>query len=111
MGTTRNGGRAGGAAGPDSFRTLLPKLGTLVNPERNIDLRDLKVGDLGNIREATSLEEAHVNLRESVKLITTAGAIPFVVGGSNDQSYPNAMGFLQGLESLENGKGKKAILE
>ena len=84
----RNGSREGAAGGPDSFRTLLPKIGTLVNPELNVDLTTLKVADLGNIRFYDTREEAHTDLTQTIKLISSQGVVPFVVGGGKDQAFP-----------------------
>lgn len=125
-GVRRNGGRVGAAGGPAAFRQFLPKvrasrvlrvwcvgtagcaaaltvaalfpqLGTVVNPEWAVDLREhVALFDRGDI-EATTLEEAHALLRAAVAELVAHGAVPFVVGGGNDQSYPNAMGLLDGL--------------
>jgi formiminoglutamase len=40
------------------------------------------------------LESAHVALTQTVASCLAKGAIPFVVGGGNDQSYPNASALL-----------------
>ena len=40
------------------------------------------------------LEEAHLALEELVGRFISNGSVPFVVGGGNDQSYPNACGML-----------------
>ena len=67
-------------------------MGTLINPEFNIDLRTIGLYDLGDVSKGSTLEEAHTALEKRVRTILDANAsvIPFVVGGSNDQSYPNA---------------------
>ena len=38
-GVRRNGGRVGGCHGPAALRSFLQSMGTLVNPEFDIDLR------------------------------------------------------------------------
>jgi arginase family enzyme len=48
------------------------------------------------------LESAHIALTARVAEAIRAGAIPFVVGGGNDQSYPNAAGLLSTLQSTDN---------
>jgi arginase family enzyme len=95
-----------------------------VNPERGIDLAIIpSIVDYGDIDESLSLEEAHAKLREVraviffdfltfslcplkiyghvnqllsqvVRSVLSIGAIPFIIGGGNDQSYPNAAALL-----------------
>jgi len=72
-----------------AFRKFVPKLGCAKNPEWDTDLTGLSIGDAGDAAGA-SLEEAHADLKKRVMGILSAGGIPFVVGGGNDQSYPNA---------------------
>jgi formiminoglutamase len=48
-GVRRNGGRVGAAEGPRHFRERYKGMGTLVNPEFNVDLRKLKIVDAGDI--------------------------------------------------------------
>lgn len=57
--------------------------------------RTIKITDGGDIEnDGRSLEEMHAALTERVSAVIARGGIPFVVGGGNDQSYPNACGFL-----------------
>jgi len=97
-GTMRNGGYLGAANGPTIFRQHLFKIGSLNNPEFGINLSDsCELYDLGDIhleKNYCTLENAHLKLRESVRHIVGQGYIPFIVGGSNDQSFPNAMGLI-----------------
>ena len=88
----RNGGRPGAAHGPRVLWKLLQRTGTLVNAELGIDLSELSVAAVGSPEPvvAHSLEEEHELLRARVAGVLAAGAVPFVVGGGNDQSYPNA---------------------
>ncbi|MEE9240648.1 MAG: formimidoylglutamase, partial [bacterium] len=65
-------------------------------------LSRLKIADAGDVPKRLSLQEAHTRLEESVASALKAGAIPFVVGGGNDQSYPNASALL-GRASGETG--------
>jgi formiminoglutamase len=80
-------------------------MGTLVNAEYNLDLRyeisflvnlqrTIAISDAGDIPEGLSLEDAHDALRRKVSEIISNGGIPFVIGGGNDQSYPNASGWM-----------------
>ncbi len=92
-GVRRNGGRVGSALGPQYFRQFLGAMGALVNREYDVDLSSISIGDAGDV-EGGTLEEAHQNLRAKVRKLIQNGAIPFVVGGGNDQSYPNAAAML-----------------
>lgn len=44
---------------------------------------------------AETLEQAHVLLNKRVLCALQIGAVPFVVGGGNDQSYANASALMQ----------------
>jgi len=96
-GVRRNGGRVGAAKGPAAVRSLIGRIGTLRNNEYNVDLTGLKVGDAGDINQDLNLEDAHDALRQKVAELVGKGIIPFVVGGGNDQSFPNGKGLLEGL--------------
>ena len=89
-----NGGRGGAGLGPDKFRSWLQRFGTVHNPEKDIDLSSLSIADAGDIPTEIPLATAHVLLTQKVGSILEKGGIPFVVGGGNDQSYPNASALL-----------------
>jgi len=58
-------------------------------------------GDIGTIDaegKPRELEEGHRLLTERVKFVVTHGGIPFVIGGGNDQSFPNVLGLLEATE-------------
>jgi len=93
-GVRRNGGRVGAKEGPKAFRKFTEKMGSIVNPEFDIDLREIKIGDAGDIKEDQELEVAHSQLTAKSQEILKNGGIPFVIGGGNDQSYPNAKALL-----------------
>jgi len=97
IGVARNGGRVGAKQGPFALRKLMGRIGTVVNVEYNADLSELKVSDCGDIDESLNLEEAHLMLRKRVNSIIGEGKVAFVIGGGNDQSYPNACGLLDSL--------------
>ncbi|CAF1045752.1 unnamed protein product [Adineta steineri] len=101
-GVRRNNGRVGAKFGPNSFRQLLKRTGTVVNAEYDdLDIRKyVKISDGGNINENLSLEEAHQQLEERINQLIKQGKIPFVVGGGNDQSYPNASALLKNSKSI-----------
>lgn len=92
-GVRRNGGRPGARQGPGRFRHWLHRYGTADNPEEEADLFGITLTDAGDIAGA-SLEEAHHNLGGKVACVLARGGVPFVVGGGNDQSYPNASALL-----------------
>lgn len=59
-GCVRNGGRPGAARGPELFRKMAKKMGSVVNPETGIDLSALTVGDAGDACAGDgTLESAH----------------------------------------------------
>ena len=104
-GVRRNGGRVGAKDAPASFRKMIKRAGTVVNPEHGIDCRNLKILDLGNVQvdDEANLEKAHELLEECVynALNRLGAATVFVVGGGNDQSYPNAKGLLRHVEKFD----------
>jgi len=95
-GTQINGGRAGAERGPFFFRGALEKSHNY--PFHNIDKVQLfDNGDVHNsmTEAAFTLPEAHKVLEATVNsLYKYDNAIPFVVGGSNDESYCNAKGLI-----------------
>lgn len=93
-GVARNGGRIGAKDGPMSVRKIIQKVGTLVNPEFSIDIRCIKLKDAGDVEMGSTLDETHINLRNKVRELFEDGYIPVIVGGGNDQSYPNALGLM-----------------
>jgi formiminoglutamase len=102
MGVIRNGGVPGAKNGPSTLRMILHKLGTMINPEVDPELdigKYVRVIDCGDVEIAAGLdddddllERAHAELTKRVELLINANAIPFVVGGGNDQSYANFCG-------------------
>eukprot|EP00301_Raphidiophrys_heterophryoidea_P025783 c872_g1_i1.p1 GENE.c872_g1_i1~~c872_g1_i1.p1 ORF type:complete len:318 (-),score=83.38 c872_g1_i1:168-1100(-) len=107
-GVTRNGGRMGAMYGPQHFRQAMHKMGTVVNPEFGVDLKVLQVRDAGDASGDT-LEDTHANLTQIVQGVIAQGGTPFVVGGGNDQSYPNALALIQHFH-LENPDHKIAVI-
>ncbi|KAL9650696.1 hypothetical protein ABK040_001752 [Willaertia magna] len=97
-GCKRNGGRIGAKEGPKSFRKLRKRAGTIFNAEYSIDCSDLVIVDLGDVTvPSNTLEDAHKALEEAVFLAYNEfhANVVFVIGGGNDESYPNAMGLLR----------------
>jgi len=96
----RNGGRVGAALGPAKFREFLQKVGTVKNPEFDIDLKNISLTDNGDVfDDRFSLEQAHAALHATVLEIISKGKIPFVIGGGNDQSFPNGLALLKHYEN------------
>jgi formiminoglutamase len=94
-----NGGRVGAKRGPERFRSWLERFGTVHNPERDADLSALSIVDAGDIPAEIPLIDAHARLTQTVGAILEKGGIPFIVGGGNDQSYPNASALLHRPEA------------
>ena len=89
-----NGGRPGARLGPEKFRDWIRLYGTADNPEMDIDLSVVTLADAGDIPADLPLDQSHTALTQQVASILQKGGIPFVVGGGNDQSYPNARALL-----------------
>jgi len=102
-GVARNGGREGAKTGPERFRYWLKRYGTVRNPQWKVDLSGISVSDAGDIPPCQTLEEGHAALTRATENILAAGGIPFVVGGGNDQSYPNARALLNHLGGRPGG--------
>ena len=96
-GTVRNNGRYGGKDGPNIARQFIKKMGTVINPEYNVSLKNLNIYDIGNVTIGDTLEQTHKNLEEMVYQILKKNSFPFIIGGSNDQSYSNASAYLRFL--------------
>lgn len=99
-GVRRNGGRVGSKHGPNVFMEHVRRTGTLQNLEFGADLSHIQLVTVGAwVADATetisSLEESHELLTQQVAGVLAAGGLPFVVGGGNDQSYPNVRALLQ----------------
>lgn len=95
-GVRRNGGRVGAKKGPEVFQQHIQRTGALVNVEHGVDISHLKVAVADAVApNESSLEAAHAQLTERVGSVIARGGIPFVVGGGNDQSFPNAAALLE----------------
>ena len=103
VGVARNGGVVGAKEGPAAVRKMIEKVGPLINPEYEIDLRCIEFYDAGNVEIGESLEETHSNLNAAVKDLLRKGYLPIIVGGGNDQSFPNATALIETLNSGEIG--------
>jgi len=101
-GIAANKGRTGAAQAPDGIRRRLYRL----TPGFDMDLSVLKVCDIGNLNvEGLSIEEVHLAAQALVRDVVKAGAIPIVLGGSHDLTYPGLAGFAEGNELGEDSMG------
>lgn len=105
-GCVRNGGRPGAAEGPAKFRRFLRGMGAVKNVEYDVDLSTLRIRDAGDIPAGLALEEAHAALQKRVGEVLAAGGIPFVVGGGNDQSFPNVAALMAHLNGKDMWEGR-----
>ena len=102
-GCIRNGGRGGAKDGPSVFRYHLYKIGCHPNPEWNIRLSDnIQIYDFGDINDELNYDESHLKLSQIVEQLLNKQLIPFIIGGSNDQSYNNFLGFTNYLNKHNN---------
>eukprot|EP00397_Hematodinium_sp_SG-2012_P024017 GEMP01025000.1.p1 GENE.GEMP01025000.1~~GEMP01025000.1.p1 ORF type:complete len:363 (+),score=76.79 GEMP01025000.1:102-1091(+) len=112
-GCVRNGGRPGAKSGPHIALEHIRKTGALHNVPymgKNaqndgdyIDLTEYGIAGPHWIAPGTSLEDAHANLRVQVYKDLKESRIPFIIGGGNDQSWPNAEALLMAKPSTKVG--------
>ena len=102
-GCKRNGGREGAKDGPKVFRYHLYKIGCHPNPEWNMRLsNNVIIYDFGDIDCKLNYEQSHTKLSEIVECLLHKKLIPFIIGGSNDESYFNFLGFTNYLNKINN---------
>ena len=101
-GILSNKGRPGASKGPDEIRRRLYRL----TPGFNMDFNHLRVLDIGNIPTTEiTLEEVHDAVQEAVAAIVSAGALPIVLGGGHDLTYPGVAGLVKGALIKNDGLG------
>lgn len=115
IGVERNGGRVGARLAPARFLHFLRRMGSVHNPEYNVDLSNLTLSycnvDLDGIMGAEdALHEAHCRLTDTVTAVLHAGGVPFCVGGGNDQSYANWRALRHFLANETNHPPKVGII-
>ena len=98
-----NMGRPGARHGPEKFRSWIRRYGTVDNPEMNIDLSGITLADAGDIPTGLPLDQSHTALTQQTTSILQKGGIPFIIGGGNDQSYPNARALLDSKPGIPVG--------
>lgn len=91
LGVQLNGGRPGAAQGPAAFRAALGRYGAVAARQwpRVVDVGDLLVSD--------ALDETHERLSEVARGLVLAGALPVMIGGGHDLTFPFVRGVVQGL--------------
>lgn len=98
-GTIRNGGRGGSRNGPSVFRYHLYKIGCIPNPEFGNDVaQNVVIYDCGDIDNSLSYDAAHCAVSNVVEMALHQKLIPFIIGGSNDESFFNFQGMAKYLE-------------
>ena len=68
-----------------------------------------RVSDAGNI-SAPTLESGHSQLQHRVFGLLQSGKLPVVLGGGDDQSFCNAMGFLRHQDACGTGVGRPVVI-
>ena len=101
-GIAANKGRSGASLAPDEIRRKLYKL----TPGFTMDFGRITVVDTGNLcNVGLTLEEVHLAEQEAVAEIVSYGAIPLVLGGGHDLTYPGLAGLVQGANIGHDGLG------
>ena len=97
-GSRRAGHKLGCANAPKCVRQYIRKngFGSMLNPEYSIDCEasGVTICDVGDVPLGLPIEAAHQRLTSMIAELLQLGAVPFVIGGSNDQCYHNAIGLM-----------------
>jgi formiminoglutamase len=92
-GVRRNQRRVGAATAPEEIRHWLHRL-TAWDAAEELDLGQLGLLDLGDVKETSNLEAAQEHLGEIIGAILTAGAVPIVLGGGHETAYGHFLGYV-----------------
>jgi formiminoglutamase len=92
-GVRRNGGRPGAALAPDAIRTPLYRMTAWHGPEQ-LDLADVNLCDLGNLRLDADLESGQQRLGMAIGELLRAKAVPIVIGGGHETTYGHYLGYV-----------------
>lgn len=86
----------GPSASPRALRTSMSlyRHGAVQNSEYGIDLTAVKFMDVGDVLAGKTMEETKAILSTTVTELISRGSVPFVVGGTMDQSYYTALGLI-----------------
>lgn len=81
---------------PKKMRNMIRKykFGMIQNPEYDVDLKNLKFIDVGDVQAGKSREETKHNLSAIVAEVVQRRAVPFVVGGSSECAHYTALGVI-----------------
>ena len=84
---------AGTSAAPNCLRRNLINYpcGAIFNPELGVDLSQLQILDVGDVLAGHSKGETKALLGTTITELLVRGSIPFLVGGSRDQTYHTAV--------------------
>lgn len=94
-GARRSNMPVGSATAPGVLRYYLGKLlQSNMNTEFGVDLTNITILDVGDVPFGLSLEEALSRLNDAIVELIRRGAIPIIIGGSQDQSYPITGGLM-----------------
>jgi len=78
-------GNTGCAEAPDKVREQLYPLMSHWN--------NIKIADLGNIRQGNSIEDTYFALKEVVAALIRQDILPIIIGGSQDLTYANYLAY------------------
>eukprot|EP01038_Epipyxis_sp_PR26KG_P008410 gene8410-11373_t len=86
----------GSVAAPKCLRNSIRKhkYGSVHNPEYQVDISAVKFFDVGDVLAGKNHEETRMNLSATIVEIVSRGAILFVVGGSNEESFSAISGLM-----------------
>lgn len=98
-GVVRNYGREGAKAAPDAVRKMFNKLPS-GNAQFNIDFRQIRILDLGNIDVGKNLTEAQQRLGRAVAFVLHHHAFPVVIGGGHETAFGHFLGYVETRKEL-----------
>lgn len=86
----------GTAAAPSCLRKSLSTYpcGAICNAELGLDLAEQPIIDVGDVLAGQSRSETQNLLSTTISELLLRGSVPFLVGGSRDQTYHSAMGLV-----------------
>ena len=93
LGVRRNHGRPGAALAPDDIRQDFYRF-TAWDAPAGVDLAELGVIDLGNVRIGSELEAAQHRLAGLVAELLRSGAVPVVLGGGHEAAFGHYLGYV-----------------
>lgn len=79
--------RNGSKLAPNKIREASYNLETYIN-EHDVDLRDLKIHDIGNIEECAVVEEMWKNVGHTTREVLSKKSFPILIGGEHSITVP-----------------------